>query len=519
MSVELGIETHRVRMQHISKRFGDVQALDDVDFCLASGEVHALLGENGAGKTSLMNVLSGLYLADSGGISVNGKEVSITSPRGALENGIGMVHQHFELIPQFRATENIIIGREGGNFTIDFDMHAGRIRDLMGRFGLTIDVDAKVKDLAIGLQQKVEILKALYRDASVLILDEPTTMLTPQEVDGLFAVIRTLVEKGLSVVFISHKIKEVLAVSDRITIMREGRVVATVSAHEATEQSLVEVMIGERADGSGPGTEGNAGRASRPEGEILRTERMGVKDDRGNWISRNVAITGRRGEVVGLVGVSGNGQREVAEAIYGLQAIAEGNVRIASRDVSRSSIKERLNLGVALIPEDRVRQGILPNQSVAETLILGPHHFLFAKSLIIPKEKVRSLARDLIARFRIAVPDDRTRTSLLSGGNIQKVITARAFLLTDLVEPTMMIAFNPTRGLDYLSTKFVRSRLIELRDRRACVLLVSEDLDESLAMCDRIYVMYRGKVVGEFARGAFDPYRIGALMTGLESTQ
>lgn len=500
-----------LEMRRISKSFGDVQALDDVDFTLARGEVHTLLGENGAGKTTLMNVLSGLYLADSGEIWIGGRSVEIRSPKDALDYNIGMVHQHFELIMQFTALENIILGLEGGKPVIDKKEQIRRVQNLMDRYGLSVNLDKKVKHLAIGIQQKVEILKALYRGSSILILDEPTTMLTPQEVDALFSTIRTLTKEGLTVVFISHKIKEVLSVSDRISVMRQGRLVKTIPTSEATERLLVQLMIG---SGKTSLETGRDRCISRVEGTILSTENLGVQDDKGQWVARGVSIKVTAGEIVGLVGVAGNGQREVAEAIYGMRASQEGQIVIRNANVTEARVRKRLELGVSFLPEDRIRQGILPTMTLAESLVLGPHQFLFDGSAIFDEGKANRLAQRAIEQYKIVAPNERVSAQLLSGGNIQKLIVARALLLCDLVNATLMIAFNPTRGLDVMSAEFVRDKLIERRNQGQGVLLISEDLDESLVLSDRIYVMHKGHVVGEVARPEYDPYAIGALMVG-----
>jgi simple sugar transport system ATP-binding protein len=504
----------RVEMRQISKRFGDVQALDDVDFTLARGEVHTLLGENGAGKTTLMNVLSGLYQADTGEIWIDGQPVEIHCPKDALEHNISMVHQHFELIPQFTALENIILGLEGGKPVMDKKEQKRRVQDLMDRYGLSADLDKKVKHLAIGIQQKVEILKALYRGSSILILDEPTTMLTPQEVDALFSTIRTLTKEGLTVVFISHKIQEVLSVSDRISVMRRGRLVKTLSTSEATEGLLVQLMIGSGEVSLEVGQD----RCVSPfRGTVLSVENLGVQDEKEHWLARDVSLEVTAGEIVGLVGVAGNGQREVAEAIYGMRAAREGQIIIRDTDVTEASVRKRLELGVSFLPEDRIRQGVLPNMTLAESLVLGPHHFLFEGSMMFDEAKANQLAREAIEQYQIVAPNERVSAQLLSGGNIQKVIVARALLLCEFVNSTLMIAFNPTRGLDVMSTNFIRDKLIERRNAGQGVLLISEDLDESLLLSDRIYVMHKGRMVGERTRHEYDPYAIGALMVGGET--
>jgi general nucleoside transport system ATP-binding protein len=500
-----------VEMRKISKRFGDLQALDEVDFSLNRGEVHALLGENGAGKTTLMNVLSGLYQADSGEIFVEGSAVQINCPRDAIDRNICMVHQHFELIPNFTALENIILGQEGGGIVIDVDAQRAKIEELMSTYGLAVEMDVKVRELAIGIQQKVEILKALYRGASILILDEPTTMLTPQEVDSLFSTITSFARQGLTVILITHKIREVLLISNRITVMRRGKVVSTVSTTRASEQALIELMIGQTYV-KDPSKE----RLPFPgdQQSVVEASGLGIKSEKGIWSARDVSFHVRRGEIVGLVGVAGNGQREVAEALFGLRPVVEGDISVLGKEITKTSIRNRLGMGLSLIPEDRINQGILPNMSLAETLVLGPHHFLFGRSILFNKQKANGLARKAIEKYQIKALDERDPTSLLSGGNIQKVIVARSFLLSELVDSTLLIAFNPARGLDVMSTTSIYEMLIQQRNEGKSILLISEDLDDSLSLCDRVYVMYKGKVVGEFERKTFEPYTIGALMVG-----
>jgi general nucleoside transport system ATP-binding protein len=503
----------RCDMRGISKRFGDVQALDDVNLSLQSGEVHALLGENGAGKTTLMNILSGLYRADAGNVHLDGQRIKISRPRDAIAHGIGMVHQHFELVRPFTALENIILGQEGKGALINFAADTRKVEELMATYGLTINPGKLIKDLAVGVQQKVEILKALYRSASILILDEPTTMLTPQEVDALFSTIRTLTERGLTVVVITHKIKEVLSVSNRVTVMRRGKVISTLANRDATEALLVELMIGKDTSAMSDLRQGDRPVAALGRA-ILTTSHLGIHDEKGGWAAREVSIEVRHGELVGLVGVAGNGQREVAEAIFGARESKQGNITLTGHDVTSASIGQRLKLGLSFIPEDRIRQGILPTESVAATLLLGPHNFLFGRSIFLDNRKVRELAKEAIRDYDIRTPDERLATHLLSGGNMQKLIIARALLLSRLVKMSVLVAFNPTRGLDIMSTRFIHQKLLQISEAGGGVLLVSEDLDESLQLCDRIYVMHQGRVVGEFDRQQFQPYTIGALMVG-----
>ena len=504
----------RVEMRHVFKRFGDVQALDDAEVSFACGEVHALLGENGAGKTTLMNVLSGLYRADASEVFINGQKVDIRSPADAAALNICMVHQHFELISNFTALENIILAVEGGQTVIDVAAKRKEIQELMPRYGLSVALDSKVKALAIGIQQKTEILKALYRGASILILDEPTTMLTPQESDALFSTIGSFTKQGLTVVLITHKIKEVLAVSNRVTVMRRGKLVRTICTADASEQLLVELMMGEKSSYQAVATHSGRRVDWSACNLALSIEHLGVRDDKQCWVAEDVSIEVARGEMVGLVGVAGNGQREVAEAIYGVRKARTGKITVGGKDITRSGIKDRLKAGVAFIPEDRIRQGILPTMPLADTLVLGPHHFLFGNAIIFDSRKVDRLGREAIREYQIKAPDERIATCLLSGGNIQKVIIARAFLLSTLVNLELIIAFSPTRGLDVMSTRFIHSKLVEVT--RACggVLLISEDLDESMLLCDRIYAMHGGRVAGEFDCSEYDPYAIGAVMVG-----
>ncbi len=498
-----------VALRGIRKRFGDVQALDGVDFDLRPGEIHALVGENGAGKTTLMNVLSGVYRADEGSILADGQAVQIESPRDALRLGIGMVHQHFELVPPFTVLENVVLGREGSRWRLRTREARATIRELMERHGLHVDPDARVGDLSIGVQQKVEILKALYRGVRVLILDEPTTHLTPQEVDGLFGEIRQFVASGLTVVLITHKIREILGIGDRITVMRRGRVVATLAGGEANEDRLVELLMGKRA----PRAE--SGRGPKPPSEWPSVELIGVSAAGGAGVAiERCTLSVRPGEIVGVAGVAGNGQRELAETIVGTRRIQAGVLKVGGRDLTRASVRDRLLAGIAYVPEDRMHEGILPHSSVAETLMLGPHHALFRGRWSFDEERSRSLAREAIQEYAIAAPDERTPTARLSGGNIQKVLVARAMFLAEEAQTGLLVALNPTRGLDIGTTQQVQRRLAELRNGGGAVLLLSEDLDELMQLSSRIVVMYRGCLVGELERSAFDAYRLGALMTG-----
>ncbi len=516
----------RVEMRGMVKRFGATQALRGVDFTLGGGDIHGLLGENGAGKTTLMNVLSGLYRADAGTIAINGRPVEIRAPADALGHGIGMVHQHVELIATFTGLENILLGSEGSAWRLRLDRRRADVEAIARRFGLPVALDIAVGGLAAGVQQKIEILKALYRGIDVLILDEPTTMLTPQEVDGLFASLRTLAEGGVSVVFITHKIREILANCDRVTVMRGGAAVATVDRASATEAQLVELMIGARTvettarDGGGPA-------AAVAGASVLEARGLSVTSVGRVRLVSGCDLAVRAGEVVGVAGVAGNGQRELAEAIVGLRPAA-GSLRVAGREVAGASIHDRIAAGLVYIPEDRIHDGILPGLSLAENLVLGLHPYAFARprsadgsarpaagvTAYFNRRVAADLARRAIAEYGIQAAGAEARAVDLSGGNIQKVLVARAMALARFTHGVALVATNPTRGLDVRATAFVRARLLDFARGEGGVLLISEDLDELLQVCDRIIVMYRGAIMADVARAAFDRYRIGALMAG-----
>jgi simple sugar transport system ATP-binding protein len=502
-------------MRGIAKRFGQTVALRGVDFTAAAGEIHGLLGENGAGKTTLMNVLSGLYRADRGEIRIDSRPAAIRQPQDALRHGVGMVHQHVELIDSFTALENVLLGREGGAWWLDAERRRRDVAAVAKRFGLAVDLGAEVRTLAAGVQQKVEILKALYRGVEILILDEPTTMLTPQEVDVLFATIRKLAESGVTVVFITHKIREILANCDRVTVMRAGDVMATLPRSAADADRLVELMIGQRLV------------LARHEAPPPAAATLPMLDVRGLSVAvaggarpvRDCSFALAAGELVGLAGVAGNGQRELGEALLGLLPVAAGSVVLAGRDLARAPVRERLRAGLVLIPEDRIQDGLLPGLSIAENFVLGLHRWAFGGGLLFHRHRARELARQAIADFGIVARDEEARAIALSGGNIQKLLVARALGLARLVGARALVAMNPTRGLDVRATDFVGRRLAEFARAGGAVLFVSEDLDELLGLCDRLLVMSRGTIVADLPRAEFDAYRVGALMTGAGETR
>lgn len=493
-----------IRLTGITKRFGEVQALAGVDLELRWSEVHVLAGENGAGKTTLMNVLAGLYQPDAGDINIDGQLVGrLASPRDAIGHGIGMVHQHFELVGPFTALENVILGQEGGW------RRTGRqqrqvVETLMERWGLRVDPDARVRDVSVGVQQKIEILKTLHRGARVLVLDEPTTHLTPPEVTGLFGTIRQLVEGGLTVVLITHKLREIREIGDRVTVMRRGRNVGTLGRQEASEARLVELLMGTRRQDA-------AVSEPRPLAASLPVM-IELKDATASGLAP-CSLSLSCGEVLGIAGVAGNGQRELAEAIVGMRPINSGSLRVRGHDVTHASVRDRLLAGIAYIPEDRLREGILPRLSLAETFALGLHHTLLSGSWLFDAARARAAARAAIEEYAVAAPNEAIPTAQLSGGNIQKVLVARAMAIAE-DGSAALVAMNPTRGLDIGTTRFVQQRLLDVRHAGGAVLLVSEDLDELTQLSDRIVVMYRGRVSEPFGRGDFDRYHIGAAMAG-----
>jgi simple sugar transport system ATP-binding protein len=480
-----------LEMRGITKRFPGVLANDRVSFELSRGEAHALLGENGAGKSTLMNILYGLYHPDEGEILFAGKPVRIDSPRDAIDLGIGMVHQHFMLIPVMTVAENIVLGvepRHGGVF-LDERAAKERVLDLSRRFGLAVDPEARVDKITVGQQQRVEILKALYRKASILILDEPTAVLTPQEAGELFAILRSLKQEGMSIIFISHKLNEVLEIAERITVLRRGRTVETIPAAGATEESLARLMVGRevllRVDKT----------PAQPADVLLEVEGLHARDDRDLEAVRGVSLTVRAGEIVGIAGVDGNGQTQLIEAITGLRATTHGRVTVAGQDLTSASPHRVVSHGVGHIPEDRQKLGLVLEFDLAENLALHDYdrepnsRFGWLRPGRLVERAIR-----LVTEFDVRGGGPRTPAGALSGGNQQKVVVARE---VDL-DPRVLIAAQPTRGLDVGAIEFVHRRLVEERDEGRGILLVSLELDEILSLSDRILVMYEGRIVGEF---------------------
>jgi simple sugar transport system ATP-binding protein len=499
-------EAPLLELRAITKRFPGVLANDDVNLDLRHGEVHALLGENGAGKSTLMNILYGLYTPDEGKILLNGKEIEVGSTKASIEHGIGMVHQHFMLIPVMTVAENIVLATEPrkAGVVLDYAAARKRVRDLSDRYGLAVDPDARVQRITVGQQQRVEILKALYRGAEILILDEPTAVLTPQEARELFEIIRSLQQQGKSIIFISHKLNEVLEIADRITVLRRGKVIDTISAEGATEPGLAQMMVGRevllRVDKQ----------ASTPGDALLRVEDLHVIDDRELETVRGVSLEVRGGEIVGLAGVDANGQSELIDAITGLRSPTSGRIVVDGKDITGASARNALDTGVGHIPEDRHRRGLVLPFSLAENLVLHDYRNTpNARRGLLQLGTIARHAKRLLQEFDVRGGTPDTPAFALSGGNQQKVVLAREID----ADPKVLIAAQPTRGLDVGAIEFVHRRLVEQRDAGRAVFLISLELEEILSLSDRILVIYEGQIVGEFPPTATEE-EIGLAMTG-----
>jgi general nucleoside transport system ATP-binding protein len=495
-----------LEMRHVTKRFPGIVANDDVSFDLHEGEVHALLGENGAGKSTLMNILYGLYHPDEGEILIKGQPVRLGSPSAAIDAGVGMVHQHFMLIPVMTVAENIVLAQEpttGGVF-LDIVEAERRVKEISDRYGLAVNPRARIDEITVGQQQRVEILKALYREADILVLDEPTAVLTPQEAKELFEVVRSLTERGKSIVFISHKLNEVLEIADRITVLRRGKLIETLPAEGATEESLARLMVGREV------LLRVAKTPAHPAEPLLELEELRVVDDRGIEKVRGVSLEVRAGEIVGIAGIDGNGQTELIDAMTGLYPVESGSVRVAGRDVTTDTAHGHLEAGLGHIPEDRQRRGLVLEYSIAENLALHDYRSQPASRFgwLFPRRLIER-ARALIRAFDVRGGGPTTRAGGLSGGNQQKVVLAREIER----DPKVLIAAQPTRGLDVGAIEFVHRRLIEERDEGRAILLVSLELEEVLSLSDRILVMYEGEIVGEFPPTASEE-ELGIAMTG-----
>lgn len=495
-----------IEMRGIIKRFPGVLANDHVDLAVRAGEVHALLGENGAGKSTLMNILSGLYHADEGEIYVDGAKVNFGSPKDAIHNGIGMIHQHFMLVPVLSVAENLVLGLDETRFILRPQKVVAEVEALSQRFNISVDPRAKIWQLSVGEQQRVEVLKMLYRGANILIMDEPTAVLTPQEVEELFHTLREMASSGKTIIFISHKLHEVLEIADRISVLRLGRMVASgIDLEGVTKKDLARLMVGRevlfRIDR----------KAATPGEPVLEIRNLQAFDDKGLPALKGISLDVRTGEILALAGVSGNGQRELAEAVTGLREATGGSVIAQGREVTNASPSRVLEAGLSFVPEDRVGMGSVPNMNVSENLALRNYRIPpIGNGWVMNLVAMREQAEKLVDEFDIVTPSIETPSRLLSGGNLQKLILAREISGA----PAMLVAMQPTRGLDVGATEAVHRILLEQRDEGAAILMISEDLDEIMALADRIAVIYEGQIMGEMSAEGADIEEIGLMMAG-----
>ncbi len=497
----------KLELRGITKRFPGVIANEDVDLTVEPGQIHALLGENGAGKTTLMNVLYGLYKQDEGEILLDGTPAVFHDPGDAIRAGIGMVHQHFMLVPVFTVTENVMLGVEstrGPLRIIDKATAKARILEISERHNLNVDPDALVEDLPVGVRQRVEIIKTLYRQSNLLILDEPSAVLTPQETGELFEIMRSLKATGTSIIFITHKLNEVLEIADRITVLRRGKVVGSAAPAEATQESLAQMMVGRPVDLEVDKTPATPGEP------VLEIAGLSIADDRGHSAVRDLDLVVRAGEIVAVAGVQGNGQTELVEAITGMRRVTGGSIRIAGNEV-KPEPRRVFEAGVAHVPEDRLEEGLIPGFTIAENLVLNTYYLKpYADGLRLHRDAILATATELVAQFDVRTPSVFNEVANLSGGNQQKVIIAREF--TRPIK--LLVAAQPTRGLDVGSIEYIHRRVVEKRDAGTAVLIVSTELDEVMALGDRIAVMYQSRIVAILDSAEATPERLGLYMGG-----
>jgi general nucleoside transport system ATP-binding protein len=498
-----------LELREITKSFPGVLANDHVNLTLEEGEVHALLGENGAGKTTLMNILYGLYNPDQGEIWIRGEKVNIQGPNDSIARGIGMVHQHFMLVPVMTVTENVMLGVEPtrNGVILDRAKVAARVREISEQYGLEVDPDAYIKDLPVGTQQRVEIIKVLYRQADILIMDEPTAVLTPQEVEGLFKIVRLLVSKGKSVIFITHKLKEVMAMADRITVLRGGRTIGTVKPEDVNPEKLASMMVGRDVNLVVDK------KSAEPKEPILVVKDLYVENEQHHPTVRGMSFDVKAGEVLGIAGVQGNGQTELVYALTGLLPFQGGEVSINNQVLKHSTPRDILERGVAHIPEDRQRHGLVLSFPIYDNMMLCTYYQPpFAKGMALQEKVIYDNAENLVEQFDVRTPNIFVNASALSGGNQQKVIVAREFS-----RPIkLLIASQPTRGLDVGSIEYIHGRIIAKRDEGTAVLLVSSELDEIMALSDRIAVVYRGEIVDIIPTAGVSREYLGLLMAGIK---
>jgi len=493
-------------MNNIRKEFPGIVANDNITLQVKQGEIHALLGENGAGKSTLMNVLFGLYQPEKGEIKVRGEKVAVTDPNVANELGIGMVHQHFMLVQDFTVTENIILGSEPRkNGFIDIRKAAKEVAEISDRYGLRVDTNAKIQDISVGMQQRAEILKTLYRGAEILIFDEPTAALTPQEIKELIHIMKNLISEGKSIILITHKLKEILEVCDRCTVIRRGRGIGTVEVADSTENSLAEMMVGREVSFEVEKSE------AKPKEQVLSIKDLVVEDTRGIDVVESLSLEVRAGEIMGVAGVDGNGQTEMIEAITGLRPVKSGTITLSGKDITGYSPRKVTEAGIAHIPQDRHKHGLVLDFTIGENVLLQTYYQKpFTKSGVLNYPKMYEKARQLIEEYDVRTPSEKSLARSLSGGNQQKAIIAREVDRS----PDLLIAAQPTRGLDVGAIEFIHQKLIEERDKGRAVLLISLELDEVLNVSDRIAVIYEGKIVAILDAKDTDEKELGLLMAG-----
>ncbi|HKL85377.1 MAG TPA: ABC transporter ATP-binding protein [Treponemataceae bacterium] len=497
-----------VEMLNITKDFPGIRANDDITLQLRKGEIHALLGENGAGKSTLMSILFGLYQSDGGSIRVRGEEVKIDNPKVANALGIGMVHQHFKLVHNFTVTENIILGIEPHKgLSLNLKDASNKIRMLSKQYGLNVDPDEKIEDISVGMQQRVEILKMLYRDAEVLIFDEPTAVLTPQEIDDLLKIMRNLIDDGKSIILITHKLREIKAIADRCTVIRLGKYIGTVEVKDTNEEKMAEMMIGRQISFHIPKGPYNPGHC------VLKTVNLCANNSRKVAALKSFSIEVRAGEILGIAGVDGNGQTELVEVLTGLRKAESGSIFLSEKDITQFTVRDRIESGIAHIPEDRHKRGLVLDYSLEENFVLETHREEpFSRKGFLNHKAIRSHAQTIISNFDVRSGQGPvTRTRSMSGGNQQKAIIGREFSLN----PELLIAVQPTRGLDVGSIVYIHKRLVEQRDKGKAVLLISLELDEIRDLADRIAVISHGEIVGIVNANETDEKEIGLMMTGV----
>lgn len=503
---------YMLEMINITKRFPGVTANDRIDFKVLKGEIHALVGENGAGKSTLMSILYGLYTPDEGEIFLSGTKVHIDNPTTAINLGIGMVHQHFMLVEPMTVTENIVLGQELRKNRYFMDTKSARLKveELSKQYGLNVDPNAKIMDISVGMQQRVEILKVLYRGAEILVLDEPTAVLTPQEIRELYSVLLSLKRMGKTIIFITHKLNEVMDISDRVTVLRSGKVMGTIETSRTSPEELARLMVGREVLLKVEKSKVRKGKA------ILEIKGLETVDNRNLPALRGVFLEVMEGEVLGIAGVEGNGQTELVEVLTGLRKATSGEIYFMGKNITNLNPREIKELKIAHIPEDRQKKGLILNYSVADNLILGYHYkppftVGFRRNL----KNVKKVSEQLISEFDIRTPDSETMVGSLSGGNQQKTVVAREFY----GDPVMLVASQPTRGVDIGAIEFIHRRILELRDRGKGVLLVSAELQEIMALSDRIAVIYNGRIVGTLAAEEANEDIIGLMMTGVSADE